>query len=137
MLDEDGVPVALRHPLAVAYHREHPYVFDARAARSTRVDYVPAESDTGMFGGNSNWRGPVWMPVNVMLIRALLQLYSFFGDDFTVECPTGSGAQMTCSRSPTSSRRRLVSIFLRGRTDGRRPGTADREVPGPTRTGAT
>ena len=55
------------------------------------MDYLPAESDTGMFGGNSNWRGPVWMPVNALLIRALLQFYLYYGDDFKVECPTGSG----------------------------------------------
>ena len=57
--------------------------------------YLPAESDTGMFGGNSNWRGPVWFPVNCLLIRALLNLYAFYGDEFTVECPTGSGQRMT------------------------------------------
>ena len=56
-----------------------------------RVDYLPAESDTGMFGGNSNWRGPIWMPVNVLIIRALLQFYSITATTFTIECPTGSG----------------------------------------------
>ena len=60
-----------------------------------RVQYEPAESTTGMFGGNSNWRGPVWFPVNLLIIRALLQHYRYYGDDFTVECPTGSGNQMT------------------------------------------
>ena len=60
-----------------------------------KVQYLPAESNTGMFGGNSNWRGPVWMPVNVLLVRGLLNLYQFYGDDFKVECPTGSGKYMT------------------------------------------
>ena len=60
-----------------------------------RVQYEPAESTSGMFGGNSNWRGPVWFPMNVIIIRALLQHYSYYGNDFTIECPTGSGVQMT------------------------------------------
>ena len=63
--------------------------------RNTRCQYLPAESNTGMFGGNSNWRGPVWMPVNVLLIRALLNLYGFYGKDFKIQCPTGSGQYMT------------------------------------------
>ena len=75
------------------YHADHPYVFHA-GGQEYRVGYLPAESDTGMFGGNSNWRGPIWMPVNALIIRALLQYYSYYGDDFTVECPTGSGRQM-------------------------------------------
>ena len=76
------------------YHADHPYVFHA-GGQEYRVAYLPAESDTGMFGGNSNWRGPIWMPVNGLIIRALLQYYSYYGNDFTVECPTGSGRQMT------------------------------------------
>ena len=76
------------------YHQDHPFVFTP-AARPTSVSYVPAESNTGMFGGNSNWRGPVWMPVNALIVRGLLNLYRFYGDDFTVECPTGSGNRMT------------------------------------------
>src|SRR5262249_14078205 len=75
------------------YHAEHPYVMCA-GGQEYRVSYLPAESDTGMFGGNSNWRGPVWSPVNGLIIRALLQYYCFYGNDFTVECPTGSGRQM-------------------------------------------
>ena len=74
------------------YHAEHPYVFDVGDAEY-RVAYLPAESDSGMFGGNSNWRGPIWMPVNALIIRALLQYYSFYGDAFTIECPTGSGSR--------------------------------------------
>src|SRR5262249_20918206 len=75
-------------------HADHPYVFHA-GGQDYRVSYLPAESDTGMFGGNSNWRGPIWMPVNALIVRALLHYYSFYGDDFKVECPTGSGHLMT------------------------------------------
>ena len=76
------------------HHLEHPFVFQ-RGGQEHRVEYLPAESNNGMFGGNSNWRGPVWMPVNVLLIRGLLNLYGFYGDDLKVECPTGSGNRMT------------------------------------------
>ena len=75
-------------------HLEHPFVFNIEG-QEYRVDYLPAESNTGMFGGNSNWRGPIWMPVNGLIIRALLNLYQFYGDDFKVECPTRSGNYMT------------------------------------------
>jgi hypothetical protein len=84
------------------------------------VQYLPAESDNGMFGGNSNWRGPVWMPVNALIIRALLNLYSFYGDEFTVECPTRSGRRMNLFEVAEELARRLSGTFLRG-TDGRRP----------------
>ena len=76
------------------YHQDHPFVFHV-GHDAYRVSYLPAESNTGMFGGNSNWRGPVWMPVNTLIIRGLYNLYAFYGDDFTVECPTGSGHRMT------------------------------------------
>ena len=72
------------------YHAEHPYSFWL-AGQEYRVNYLPAESDTGMFGGNSNWRGPIWMPINSLLIRALMQYYLYYGDNFNIECPTGSG----------------------------------------------
>jgi hypothetical protein len=84
------------------------------------VRYVPAESDTGMFGGNSNWRGPVWMPVNGLIVRGLLNLYWFYGDDFKVECPTGSGVEMTLYEVAREITRRLERIFLRD-GDGHRP----------------
>jgi hypothetical protein len=100
-------------------HAEHPYVFRV-GDQEYRVSYLPAESDTGMFGGNSNWRGPIWMPVNALIIRALLQYYLFYGDSFTVECPTGSGRQMTLYQVAEELARRLGSIFLRDK-DGRRP----------------
>jgi hypothetical protein len=101
------------------YHLEHPYEYRVGDQLYT-VPYLPAESDSGMFGGNSNWRGPIWMPVNGLVIRALLQYYSYYGDRFTVECPTGSGRQMTLYQVAEELSRRLSSIFLRG-TDGRRP----------------
>jgi hypothetical protein len=85
-----------------------------------RVDYLPAESDTGMFGGNSKWRGPVWMPVNALIVRALLQYYGYFGDAFKVECPTGSGRMMTLYQVAEEISRRLANIFLKDK-DGRRP----------------
>jgi hypothetical protein len=101
------------------YHLEHPFSFWV-GPQEFKVQYLPAESNTGMFGGNSNWRGPVWMPINVLIIRALLNLYAFYGDDFTVECPTGSGQQMTLFDVAQEIGRRLTSTFLRD-ADGKRP----------------
>jgi len=101
------------------YHAEHPYVFNAQG-QEYRVDYLPAESNTGMFGGNSNWRGPIWMPVNGLIIRGLLQFYLFYGDNFKVECPTGSGKMMNLFEVSKEIGRRLESIFLRDK-HGRRP----------------
>jgi hypothetical protein len=101
------------------YHEEHPFVFWV-GSQEFSVNYLPAESNTGMFGGNSNWRGPVWMPVNALIIRALLNLYTFYGDEFTVECPTGSGHQMSLFDVAQELARRLSSTFLRDE-NGRRP----------------
>jgi hypothetical protein len=101
------------------YHAEHPYVFNV-GGREYRVGYLPAESDTGMFGGNSNWRGPIWMPVNVVLIRAMLQYYLYYGDNFKVECPTGSGNWMNFFEVGQELVGRLTRIFLRD-ASGRRP----------------
>jgi hypothetical protein len=101
------------------YHAEHPYVFHV-GDEEYRVSYLPAESDSSMFGGNSNWRGPIWMPVNALIIRALLQYFMFYGNDFTIECPTGSGRQMTLYQVAEEIARRGSSVFLRDR-DGRRP----------------
>jgi hypothetical protein len=101
------------------FHAAHPYVFNA-GGREYRVSYLPAESDTGMFGGNSNWRGPIWMPVNGLIVRALLQYYSYFGNEFTVECPTGSGRHMNLYEVAEEISRRNVSIFLKDK-DCRRP----------------
>jgi len=85
-----------------------------------RVDYLPAESNTGMFGGNSNWRGPVWMPVNVMIIRSLLNFYLYYGDNFKIECPTGSGKMMNLFEVSKEISDRLANIFLRDKK-GKRP----------------
>jgi len=101
------------------YHLEHPYVFNVNG-QDYRVSYLPAESDTGMFGGNSNWRGPVWFPINGLLSRALLTLYGYYGNEFTIECPTGSGHQMNLFEVSQELNRRLRSIFLRDE-NGRRP----------------
>jgi hypothetical protein len=119
MLDEKeflspfGIRALSRH------HAEHPYVFHVEG-KEFRVDYLPADSDSGMFGGNSNWRGPVWMPVNVLLIRALLNYYLFYGDAFKVECPTGSGKLMNLYEVAKEIAARLERIFLRD-AEGKRP----------------
>ena len=101
------------------YHAEHPYVFNV-GGQEYRVNYLPAESDTGMFGGNSNWRGPIWMPVNALLIRALLSYYLYYGDNFKIECPTGSGNLMNLFEVAREIANRLTRIFLRDES-GRRP----------------
>jgi hypothetical protein len=101
------------------FHADHPFVFHA-GGQDYRVAYLPAESDSGMFGGNSNWRGPIWMPVNGLIIRAMLQYYAYFGDDFKVECPTGSGRMMNLYQVAEEINRRLANIFLKDK-NGRRP----------------
>jgi hypothetical protein len=101
------------------YHAEHPYTFWLDG-REYRVSYAPAESETSMFGGNSNWRGPVWMPLNILIVRALLQYFIFYGKDFTVECPTGSGRQMNLYQVAEEITRRLSNIFERN-AEGARP----------------
>jgi hypothetical protein len=101
------------------FHEKHPYTFHVNG-QEHRVDYLPAESNTGMFGGNSNWRGPIWMPVNALIIRSLLQYYLYYGDNFKVECPTGSGRMMNLFEVSKEIADRLTRIFLRGK-DGRRP----------------
>jgi hypothetical protein len=119
MLDEDEFlgPHGIRS--VSRYHKDHPYTFSVHGQEYS-VGYLPAESDTGMFGGNSNWRGPVWFPINVVLLRALLNVYAYAGDDFKVECPTGSGQLMTLYEVVQEISRRLTGIFTRG-ADGRRP----------------
>jgi hypothetical protein len=101
------------------YHLEHPYVLEAGGALFT-VQYEPAESRTGTFGGNSNWRGPIWMPMNLMLIDALQRFHLYYGDVLTVECPTGSGTRMTLDQVAGEISRRLIRIFTRNE-QGRRP----------------
>ena len=119
MLDENEFlsPYGIRS--LSRFHADHPYVFNA-AGQDYRVPYIPGESDTGMFGGNSNWRGPIWMPVNALIIRGLLQYYAYYGNEFTVECPTGSGRQMNLYQIAEEISRRLGGLFLKGK-DGFRP----------------
>jgi len=119
MLDENEFlgPYGIRS--ISKFHERHPYVFRVDG-QEYRVDYLPAESNTGMFGGNSNWRGPVWLPVNAVLIRALLQFYLYYGDTFKIECPTGSGNMMNLFEVSKEISDRLARIFLRDER-GRRP----------------
>ncbi len=119
MLDENEFlsPYGIRS--LSRYHAEHPYVFTA-GGQEYRVSYLPAESDSGMFGGNSNWRGPIWMPVNALIIRALMHYYSYYGDNFKIECPTGSGRFMNLFEVAHEIVNRLTRIFLRDQ-NGRRP----------------
>ncbi len=100
-------------------HAEHPYVFMVQG-EEYRVSYLPAESDSGMFGGNSNWRGPVWVPVNALIIRGLMHYFAYYGDNFKIECPTGSGKLMNLFEVAHEIANRLARIFLRDQT-GRRP----------------
>ena len=101
------------------FHEQHAFVFHVQG-QEYRVDYLPGESNSGMFGGNSNWRGPVWMPVNVMIVRALLNFYLYYGDNFTIECPTGSGKLMNLFEVSKEIADRLAKTFLRDE-HGRRP----------------
>ena len=119
MLDENEFlsPFGIRS--LSKYHLDHPFVFYLQG-QEYKVQYLPAESNTGMFGGNSNWRGPIWMPVNVLIIRGLLSMYPFYGPDFKVECPTGSGNYMTLFDVAKEIARRNASMFLRD-ADGKRP----------------
>jgi Glycosyl hydrolase family 63 C-terminal domain len=93
------------------YHADHPYVFSV-GGQEYRVGYLPAESDSGMFGGNSNWRGPIWMPMNALIIRALLHYFAYYGDGFKIECPTGSGNLMNLFEVAKEIANRLTRIFL-------------------------
>ena len=119
MLDENEFlsPYGIRS--ISRYHREHPYIFYVNG-QENRVDYWPAESESGMFGGNSNWRGPIWFPTNALILRALHNLHLYYGDDFKVECPTGSGNMMNLAQVATELANRLTNIFLRAE-DGMRP----------------
>jgi hypothetical protein len=94
------------------YHADHPFIFHVHG-QEFRVDYLPAESNTGMFGGNSNWRGPIWMPMNIMLIRGLLNFYAYYGDNFKIEFPTGSGKELNLFEIAREINDRLGNIFLR------------------------
>jgi len=119
MLDENEFlsPYGIR--ALSKFHEKNPYVFHT-GGQEYRVDYLPGESNSGMFGGNSNWRGPVWMPVNAIIIRALLQYYLYYGDKFKIECPTGSGKMMNLFEVAKEISDRLIGIFLRNKR-GMRP----------------
>ena len=129
MLDEEEFlsPYGIRS--ISRYHAHTPYVFHV-GDQKYQVSYLPAESDSGMFGGNSNWRGPIWMPVNGLIVRALLQYYAYYGDSFTIECPTGSGRQMTLYGVAEEIARRLGSHLPQGRQRPPRGVWRRREVPG-------
>ncbi|MGO9083048.1 MAG: hypothetical protein ACLQDY_29150, partial [Streptosporangiaceae bacterium] len=102
-----------------AYHRDHPYEIDVEGYRAS-IDYEPAESTTPLFGGNSNWRGPVWFPINYLVVSVLERYHRFYGDELTIEYPAGSGRQLTLDKVAADLQDRLISIFTRG-ADGRRP----------------
>jgi len=112
-LSEHGVRALSRH------HRAHPYTFRCQGTELS-VQYQPGESESGLFGGNSNWRGPVWFPVNFLIIESLQKFHNYYGDDFKVECPTGTGQYLTILEVADELTRRLTRLFLRG-ADGRRP----------------
>lgn len=118
MLDENEFlsPYGIRS--LSKYHLDHPFRFWV-GNEEYKVQYLPAESNTGMFGGNSNWRGPVWMPVNALIVRSLMNLYHFYGKDFKVECPTGSGNYMNLFDVAKEIAARLSKIFLRNSKDER------------------
>ncbi len=112
-LSDYGVRALSRH------HLDHPYTFWVGNVPYT-VTYTPAESDSGMFGGNSNWRGPIWLPVNFLIIESLQKFHHYYGDNFKVDCPAGSGTMLTLEEVAEELSRRLCRIFLRD-ADGRRP----------------
>jgi hypothetical protein len=119
LLDENEFlsPYGIRSVSRV--HRDNPYVFRVNGEEH-RVSYVPAESDTALFGGNSNWRGPIWFPINHLLVEALERYHHFYGDDLKVECPTGSGRMMNLQQVAQEIGRRLGRLFLPD-GDGGRP----------------
>lgn len=126
MLDEERFlsPFGIRS--LSRWHLDHPYSLKMNE-QEYRVQYTPAESDNGMFGGNSNWRGPIWMPLNMLIVAALLEFYRFYGNTFKIDCPTGSARAMTLLDVANEISKRICSIFLRD-TSGRRPLYGDSQV---------
>jgi hypothetical protein len=126
MLDENEFlsPYGIRS--LSKFHQQHPFILTLDG-KENRVDYEPAESTTPLFGGNSNWRGPVWFPLNFLIIEALQRYHYYYGNDLKVECPYGSGRQWTLWEIAAEISRRLVKIFLRG-DDGRRPVYGNSEI---------
>jgi len=112
-LSDFGIRAISRH------HLDHPYEFHANGS-TLSVSYQPAESNSGVFGGNSNWRGPIWMPVNYLIIESLQKFHHYYGDDFKVECPTGSGKFMSTQNVADELTRRLTRLFLKDE-NGERP----------------
>jgi hypothetical protein len=118
VLDEDEFlsPFGIRS--LSKYHEKHPFIFHVNG-NEMRVQYIPGESDSGMFGGNSNWRGPVWFPLNYLLIEAFERYHQFYGDELRVECPTGSGVMMNLKEVADELRRRMSRLFLTDESGGR------------------
>ena len=108
------------------YHRDHPYRVDVKG-RVHMIDYQPAESKGGLFGGNSNWRGPVWFPINYLLIESLQRFHYYYGESFQIECPTGSGHMMSLNDVATELSRRLIRLFVRD-ANGNRPIYGDQRM---------
>ncbi|MBE7555461.1 MAG: glucosidase [Anaerolineales bacterium] len=119
MLDENEFLSGYGIRSVSKYHRDHPYSFDVDGQAHT-VSYQPAESESGLFGGNSNWRGPIWFPINYLIIESLQKFHHYYGDDLKVECPTGSGQMMTLGEVAIELSQRLMRLFLRN-AEGRRP----------------
>jgi hypothetical protein len=101
------------------YHEKHPFIFRVDGT-DLSVKYAPAESDSGLFGGNSNWRGPIWFPLNFLLIESMQKFHHYYGDDFKIECPTGSGRLVSIDEAASEIAARLTRIFLRD-DQGNRP----------------
>lgn len=118
MLDENEFlsPYGVRS--VSKFHAQNPYIFEVNGEQY-RVDYEAAESSSGLFGGNSNWRGPIWLPMNYLIIESLQRFYHYLGDDFKVECPTGSGVQMNLNQVAVELSKRLGGIFVKDESDHR------------------
>ena len=119
MLDEGEFLSAYGVRALSKFHQNNPYVFQVNGEK-LEVRYLPGESDSGMFGGNSNWRGPVWMPINYLIVESMQRFYHYYGDDFRIEYPTGSGEFMTIAEASQGLTGRIKNLFLRNKA-GERP----------------